>query len=319
MTSKEDKWSLLDYQTTKSQEDTVYVVRFHTGNIISRPSAVNLCLVSQNGSSILHRIDSVYYHKSPQEQMREICSVVSGDSGAACSLFFSKPQKQAYTGQPILKERFREDSLDEVFFVGPELGDLAGVLVGPESGAWQLNELQVTSSRSKKIHHFRCRERLGEGGISATYLYPHSPNAMVYGEANSSAVFNNPKIQQMSTQLRIQLQNKLDELDFDFFENRVRIACALLAVSACGVLNIAGSSEAATVFGIYSIVGAAQCLILQQIPQHAVNDWIKMLLPLWTPDQSPDPNSNSSKWVTKETRMNNFYFRGVLVACIMKV
>jgi hypothetical protein len=38
--------------------------------------------------------------------------------------------------------------VDEVCFLGPELGPLAAMLVSPEGGTWSLDEVTVASSRT---------------------------------------------------------------------------------------------------------------------------------------------------------------------------
>lgn len=50
----------------------------------------------------------------------------------------------------------------QVCFLGPELGPLAGLLVGPQMGSWLLEEAHVSSSRTR--HTDRCRH------VSSAYL-----------------------------------------------------------------------------------------------------------------------------------------------------
>ena len=54
-------------------------------------------------------------------------------------------------GKAIIKRRFQEASIDEVSFLGPELGPLSGMLIGPEQGSWQVQEVTITSSRTGQI------------------------------------------------------------------------------------------------------------------------------------------------------------------------
>ncbi len=51
--------------------------------------------------------------------------------------------------------------MDEVSFLAPDLGALSGILVGPEAGSWQLEEVHVASSRTAHI------DRCAAGGESA--------------------------------------------------------------------------------------------------------------------------------------------------------
>lgn len=50
----------------------------------------------------------------------------------------------------------QEGSVDEISFVAPELGPLAGIMVAPEGGSWVCDEVDVYSSRSN--HTDRCDE-----------------------------------------------------------------------------------------------------------------------------------------------------------------
>eukprot|EP01025_Chloroclados_australasicus_P043482 TRINITY_DN4657_c0_g1_i3.p1 TRINITY_DN4657_c0_g1~~TRINITY_DN4657_c0_g1_i3.p1 ORF type:complete len:422 (-),score=35.19 TRINITY_DN4657_c0_g1_i3:1317-2582(-) len=310
----QDKWSVLQ-RLTRDQKypDTVYVVRLHTGQLVSRPSAVNLCLVSEDGTSILHRVQSVYEHKTPQEQMQEICSVVGSEAGAACALVLNNPQKKIYTGGPIYKERFRSDRVDEVVFVGPELGKLAGILVGPESGAWVLDEVEVTSSRSQLTHHFLCQDRLGAGGTSAAYLTPIPANAVVYGRGNSAIVLTNPFVQSALNAVSIASENKL--VEFDAFENRIPIACAALTVLGFGLLTSTGCYPDATVFAFYSTIGAAVTMGLESFVTDSQTGWVKTALSR-TSGYSPQSNtqdfgnlSEKASLLNKEATMIGFFFR----------
>jgi hypothetical protein len=45
----------------------------------------------------------------------------------------------------------------QVCFLGPELGPLAGLLVGPQMGSWLLEEAHVSSSRTR--HTDRCLDK----------------------------------------------------------------------------------------------------------------------------------------------------------------
>ena len=53
------------------------------------------------------------------------------------------------TQKATFKQRFQRGSINEISFLGPELGPLAGLMIGPEQGAWQPAEVTVASSRTK--------------------------------------------------------------------------------------------------------------------------------------------------------------------------
>ncbi len=43
------------------------------------------------------------------------------------------------------------NTMKGLWHVGPELGPLAGLMVGPEQGGWQVDEITVVSSRTGQI------------------------------------------------------------------------------------------------------------------------------------------------------------------------
>lgn len=54
----------------------------------------------------------------------------------------------AHAGSRTGKVRFKQGSVDEISFLGAELGPLASLLVGPEHGSWFVEEITVLSSRT---------------------------------------------------------------------------------------------------------------------------------------------------------------------------
>lgn len=77
-------------------------------------------------------------------------------------------------------------------FLGPELGPLSALIVGPEEGTWRLHEINICSSRSGHNDRFVCRERMGDGvkDRSAIYLTPVPEDAVVYGSGESAVILS---------------------------------------------------------------------------------------------------------------------------------
>jgi hypothetical protein len=78
---------------------------------------------------------------------------VDHSSGANCFVALDATQRgprrgAGASGPPPTKHRFLEGGVDEVCFLGPELGSLRALLVGPEAGRWYCDEIDVYSSRS---------------------------------------------------------------------------------------------------------------------------------------------------------------------------
>ncbi len=90
--------------------------------------------------------------------------LVDPDAGANCAAALQRAAPAAQHA-PRLTRRFQLGSVDEVCFLAPDLGPLAGVLVGPEAGGWGCEEVMVASSRSGAAERFVCREMLGRGGV----------------------------------------------------------------------------------------------------------------------------------------------------------
>lgn len=96
---------------------------------------------------------------------------------------------------PVEKPRFQEGSVDEVCFLAPELGALAGILVAPEGGSWVLDEINVNSSRSKAMDRFVARRRLGgRKGELAAFLTPVPPGAVVYGSGDAAVILTKVRL-----------------------------------------------------------------------------------------------------------------------------
>ncbi len=61
-------------------------------------------------------------------------------------------------------------------------------MVAPEEGSWRVDEVTVSSSRSRHTDRFVCRDALGAAGQSAGYLSPVSQDAVVYGSGESAVI-----------------------------------------------------------------------------------------------------------------------------------
>ena len=61
-------------------------------------------------------------------------------------------------------------------------------MVAPEEGSWRVDEVTVSSSRSRHTDRFVCRDALGAAGQSAGYLSPLPQDAVVYGSGESAVI-----------------------------------------------------------------------------------------------------------------------------------
>ncbi|KAL3379192.1 hypothetical protein AABB24_000084 [Solanum stoloniferum] len=115
------EWSLeaLLNHSKLDRSNSIYQVKLQTSNAYGSDltdinSEVLLCLIDENGDSILQRISA---------GLENAHSVQSGDSDLL---------------------QFRRGSIDEFIFEGPKLGKIAAVWISPESGQWRLGGMNVT-------------------------------------------------------------------------------------------------------------------------------------------------------------------------------
>lgn len=115
------EWSLetLLNQSKLDRSNSIYQVKLQTSNangsdLTDINSEVLLCLIDENGDSILQRISA---------GLENARSVQSQDSDLL---------------------QFRRGSVDEFIFEGLKLGKLAAVWISPESGQWRLGGMNVT-------------------------------------------------------------------------------------------------------------------------------------------------------------------------------
>jgi hypothetical protein len=129
-----------------------------------------------------------------------ICTGEDGaPPGANCSFALDAAARRAssLSSQPLLR-RFQEGSIDEISFLGPEVGPLSAVIVAPECGTWRCDELDVSSSRSGATSRFVCRDDVGDRGPhAAAYLRPVPPGSVVYGSGDSSIVLSKEQAAQL--------------------------------------------------------------------------------------------------------------------------
>lgn len=111
--------------------------------------------------------------------------IVDVAAGANCALAL-KSSGHKPTGSSSVSQRFLQGDVDEVSFMGPELGQITALIVGPESGSWNLDEVTVTSSRTEQTTLFICREVLGgRNRDGAAFLTPVPLNTVQYGSGAS--------------------------------------------------------------------------------------------------------------------------------------
>lgn len=110
--------------------------------------------------------------------------IVGSEGGAACDRL---PPRGLPSAKPeIVKQRFQRGSLDEVSFAGPNLGPLEALVIGPESGSWQMDEVIISNSRETLTQRFVCRTADPSNGT--VFLTPLPNNAVVWGSGDQAVL-----------------------------------------------------------------------------------------------------------------------------------
>lgn len=245
------------------QNKTVFTVRLTTSSernsqLTSPYGGIWMCLIGKDGSSYLRRFSPVVDSQDLQREFESICEVDDWEGmGANCatSQLPSAPQRAS-----MEKRRFVEGSIDEESFVGPELGPLAAVIIGPEEGTWRLHEMNVSSSRSGHTDRFICRERMGDSvpDRSAVFLTPVPENAVVYGSGESAVIMTKEEAQKIY-QLGIQ--------DYSEMKSQLLLTNFVLVCSGSSVAALIGGTEACVPFA----AGGALGILYQQSLQNAAD------------------------------------------------
>ncbi|KAG2429619.1 hypothetical protein HXX76_010851 [Chlamydomonas incerta] len=262
---------------------TVYTVRFTTGTsrgaALSDPySAVNVCLIGVNGHAAIQRVSPVNDPVESRAHTAEMCQLIDSEVGADCSAFVppsaagasgasaTSSQSAPLVGRPPPpappKRRFQEGMVDEVSFLVPELGALAGVLVGVEAGTWYLDEMDVSSSRTGHMDRFVCRRPLGgKVGEGAALLTPVPVGAVVYGEGEQAVVLTKDQAAALWS---------FNMNDYTDLKKRLAATTALLVASGASLAALTGGTAAALPYAAGGVVGLVYQWMLMRGVDHVM-------------------------------------------------
>lgn len=213
-------------------------------------AGVWLGLVGQDGSCFMHKAHPLSDPDATEKELFEICKAAGSDVGANCK------NLSLHTGKTVIKQRFQSGSIDEVCFLGPELGPLVGLLVGPEQGGWQVDEITVASSRSGHVDRFLCRQRLGyRADKNAEYLSPVPSESVVYGSGETAVVLSKDQAAAL---------HAMGMMGYKELKSRLMSTTAFLV--ACGTLIAmsAGGAQAAYPFAVGGSAALGYQWLLQQ-------------------------------------------------------
>lgn len=147
-----------------------------------------------------------------------LCLIGSNRKG---SLHFIPPLTE--TEQSSTKQRFLQGAVDTVRVSNPQLGTLtgwtlpfvycnaykscSGLLIGPELGTWNLDEVLVQSEATGETMKFICRKNLGTKTDPAALLTPLPPGTVLYGSGSAAL------------HLTTKQAEKMQETNFESYRN----------------------------------------------------------------------------------------------------
>ncbi|GIM15970.1 hypothetical protein Vretimale_18642 [Volvox reticuliferus] len=163
---------------------------------------------------------------------------------------------------PPPKRRFQEGSVDEVSVLLPELGPLAAVLVGVETGTWYLDEMDVASSRTQHMDRFVCRRQLGGNtGAGASLLTPVPVGAVVYGEGEAAMILTKEQAMALWS---------LNMSDYSDLKRRIAATTALLVASGASLAALMGGTVVALPYAAGGVVGLIYQWMLMREVDHVM-------------------------------------------------
>jgi len=243
---------------------TVFTVRVKTSQernsyLTSENAGIWVCFIGAGGASFLRRLAPLVDAAEASQELQDICEMEDWeDVGANCRSASSSAASATARG---LKKRFTEGSIDEESFIGPELGPLRGIIVGPEEGTWRLHELTVTSSRTGQMDRFICRERMGDGmpDRSAVFLTPLPEDAVVYGSGESAVVLSKEEAKKVY---------QAGMKDYSDMKRQLTLTNGVLVGSFSTVAALVGGADAA----LHFLSGGVLGILYQMSLQRAADD-----------------------------------------------
>ncbi|EIE22579.1 hypothetical protein COCSUDRAFT_66290 [Coccomyxa subellipsoidea C-169] len=242
-----------------SQKDhTVYTLRFSTGfgrgcGLDVPGAGVQVCLIGEDGQALLHRISPLNDPLAAEQDALAICKVVDKEAGADCKRVL-KAASTSRARSAALKQRFQGGAVDEVSFLGPELGPIASLMVAPEEGSWRVDEVTVCSSRTRHTDRFVCREALGYGGVPAGFLAPVPADSVVYGSGESAVILSREQAAML---------HAAGMLDYSSLKDRILVTTAALVAAGSSLCYSMGGWPATEPFLAGGAVGLAYQSMLQ--------------------------------------------------------
>lgn len=249
------------------------------GAYLDDPAAgVLVCLVGDDGSTLLRRVAPVVDPHQVHEEVKRICADAElAPPGADCSIALDAAARLAASGAPPTR-RFQEGAVDEISFLAPDLGPLAGLIIGTEGGTWLCEEVDVSSSRSGHTDRFVCRSEVGTAGNPAAYLRPVPPGGVVYGSGDDAVVLSREE----AARLRSWSMQQYSTL-----KGQLLAVTGALVTLGTGATFVAAGPELALPFAL----GGTSSLAYQYLLQRRVDGVAASTAPLDPPPREVQPGA----------------------------
>ena len=191
-----------DVLEPQKRQKTVYTLRISTSadrgsSFDDTSSGILVCMIGHSGDAFLKYIPCLEDVTDLDSQLRAICQDADDiPVGADCSMIMGSPAPPRDGSNGYSRIRFQSGDVNEISFVGPDLGELEALLVGPQSGTWGCEEIVVSSSAEKEraSTKFLCKESrslLGSDPMhSAAYMIAVPLGTIVYGEGESAKILS---------------------------------------------------------------------------------------------------------------------------------
>lgn len=191
-----------DISEPQSRQKTVYTLRISTSadrgsSFDDTSSGILVCMIGHSGDAFLKYIPCLEDVADLDSQLRAMCQDADDiPVGADCSMIMGSPAPPRDGSNGYSRIRFQSGDVNEISFVGPDLGELEALLVGPQSGTWGCEEIVVSSSAEKEraSTKFLCKESrslLGSDPMhSAAYMTAVPLGTIIYGEGESAKILS---------------------------------------------------------------------------------------------------------------------------------
>lgn len=162
-----------------------------------------------------------------------------------------------------------------ITFTSPDIGTVSSILVGPESGSWGCDEINIVTTQGAlntsmisiennthdasdqtRATRFVCRDILGDGHAQgAAYLYPVPADSVLYGSEENMKILSKEE----ARQLYIKNMHQYEDLKVQLLSTT-----GILVILGSAILLGAGQKDLSVSFGCGGVFSLMYQRLLQQ-------------------------------------------------------